>query len=322
MRRTKNRRYPRKRSFLRRSSGVRLLGCLLFTVILLLPLSLFGEEGGGVGVVFGFKGSFIHVYQEGGKQVEEELEPGDLVYKDSQITCSSGRGSWVQMGSEKDLIKYTRFPLSFQAASLPQLSGEKQTVYLRSIGGKALRGKGTGGRGEIDPEELFDWHTEFQTLDKETVDSGFSLVLSPLRSSRETGSLSPLYFKLKPGVDLRSIAYTIKGFEGAEEGEFEERQGEWVFTFGDKDFALRQNYEVECKLLFQDGTEETWSFSFRIFGEKEKEFIEAGAREGLSDGADQLTRALTIAAEYQMYGMKLKAWEILKAQGVDLEGFM
>jgi hypothetical protein len=262
------------------------------------------------------------VYQEGGKQVEEELKPGDLVYKDSQITCSSGRGSWVQMGSEKDLIKYTRFPLSFQAASLPQLSGEKQAVYLRSIGGKALRGKGTGGRGEIDPEELFDWYTEFQTLDKETVDSGFSLVLSPSRSSRETGSLSPLYFKLNPEIDLHSITYTVKGFAGVEEGEFEKRQGEWVFSFSDKNFDLRQNYHVECTLQFQDGREENWSFAFRIFGEKEKEFIEASATEELSKEADQLTRAFTIAAEYQMYGMKLKAWEILKAQGVDLEGFM
>ena len=295
---------------------------ILFTMMVLFPLALFGEEGGGVGVIFGFKGSFSHVYREGGKQVEEELKPGDVVYEDSQITCSSGRGSWVQMGSEMDLIKYTRFPLSFQDASLPRLSGEKQAVYLRSIGGKALRGKGTGDRGEIAPEELFEWYTEFQTLDKETVDEGFSLVLSPRRSSRETGSLSPLYFKLKPGVGLRSVAYTIKGFEGTEEGVFEERQGEWVFTFSDKEFSLRQNYTVECALLLRDGTEETWSFSFRVFGEKEKEFIEASATEGLSPSADGFTRAFTIAAEYQMYGMKLKAWEVLKEQGVELEGFM
>ena len=120
---------------------------ILFTMMVLFPLALFGEEGGGVGVIFGFKGSFSHVYREGGKQVEEELKPGDVVYEDSQITCSSGRGSWVQMGSEMDLIKYTRFPLSFQDASLPRLSGEKQAVYLplhRRKGPSRQRSRGPG----------------------------------------------------------------------------------------------------------------------------------------------------------------------------------
>ena len=290
-----------------------------------------------VGVVMAVKGNLVHTYQEYGEAVKEPLEPGAYLFESSEVSSESGRGSYFQLGSSNDLVRYSRFPMTFQNESLSPMSEEKAALLLRSIGGKALRGKGAGGRASdmasepmdwavasLRPEDLFEWSTGLETIEKGWIDAGFALVLSEEKSTKENLSLNPLYFKLLPEVDIDQIEYTVydPDLTIVEEGAFARQGSDWSLRFDTFSLKTTTIYDVQCLITFEDGTSGEWNFQFRVFGEREKEYIEDKAQQQIEPGSSPFMKGMTRAAMYQKYGMKLTAYQIMKDLGVSLDGLL
>lgn len=296
-----------------------------------------GQNDSIVGVVMAVKGNLVHRYEEYGSTVEEPLEPGTYLYKSSEVRSESGRGSFFQLGSRNDLVPYSRFPMKFQNESLAPMSEDEAALLLRSIGGKALRGKGAAGRAGLEPsepmdwavaslrpEDLFAWSMELETIDEAWIDTGFALVLSEETSTKENLSLNPISFKLLPEIEIENIEYTIydPDLSIIKEGQFARQGPAWSLRFDALPLETTTIYDAQCIITFEDGTSGEWNFQFRVFGEREKQYIEEKAGKEIEPDSSVFMRGMTRAATYQKYGMKLTAYQIMKDLGVSLDGLL
>ena len=290
-----------------------------------------------VGVVMAVKGNLVHTYQEYGEAVEEPLEPGPIYSSQVKSVPKAAGGLISSSGPVTSLVRYSRFPMTFQSESLSPMSEEEAALLLRSIGGKALRGKGAGSRASdmtsepmdwavasLRPEDLFEWSTGLETIEKGWIDAGFALLLSEEKSTKENLSLNPLYFKLLPELDIDQIEYTVydPDLTILEEGTFLRQGSDWSLRFDTFPLKTTTIYDVQCLITFGDGTSGEWNFQFRVFGKREKQYIEDKAREQIEPGSSLFMKGMTRAAMYQKYGMKLTAYQIMKDLGVSLDGLL
>lgn len=288
---------------------------LLILIIGLAPLLLFADDGEKIGVVLAVSGTFEHHYIKDGKRIVESLEPEAIIYRNSVVIPAGGRGAYFQVGTEKDKVKIGSFPDSSFTVNSEVLSDKKHAIYVTAIGGHTLRGKGSAGN------SLFENGFVPTVIERKEIDNGFFLVLSPTRNSMESGSLNPFYLQLAEDKEIASIAYTLvlEKRDEIEKGLFTKTGRDWLIPFDELPVSVDNKPYTLCVLItYYDGTTAQWEWSFRIFGEKEKDILRGKAMQDIvgMEQNDSLT-AFAIAARFSEYGMQLTAWQILTEQGID-----
>jgi hypothetical protein len=301
--------------------GVKNPGIVMLILIFLLTIisvhSVMAEEV--VGVVLSVKGDLIQTCDN----TKEELKPGTKIYKNSVITLSEGtqRGK-LQIGSNSGPVVYTRFPVSFDKTTFMALSVEQQDNYISCIGGSVLRSKGIKNETEI-----IEWYIAYLgALGENDLKEGFSLVFSKNKRSDENLIINPLYIKFKEGVKIQNASFNIINKDEktivCERAHYNQQGGDYTIQLHQITYEFGIAYAIEAVFLLFDGRKEKVRVTFYVYGDEEIAFIEEEAKEMFSEGMSDYEKNLIRAGRYRYYEMTLKAFEILKSIGVDLDGML
>jgi hypothetical protein len=272
-----------------------------------------------IGVVLSVKGDLI---QTNGN-TKEEVKPGTKIYKNSVITLPEGvkRGK-LQIGSNSGPIVYTRFPVSFDRTTFIALSAEQQDNYISCIGGSVLRSKGI-----TNDTEIIEWYIAYLgALGEKDLKEGFSLVFSNNKRSDENLIVNPLYVRFKEGVAIQSASFNIINKDEktivCEKAHYDKQGGDYAIQFDQIAYDYGVAYAIEAVFELFDGRKEKVEVTFYVYGDEEIAFIEEEARGMFSEGMSDYEKDLVRAGRYRYYEMTLKAFEILKSIGVDLDGML
>jgi hypothetical protein len=298
----------------------RLIFILISGVCLFLTGTLYGQSGNDevVAVVFSVSGDLV--LRNDGK--DSPVKQSDKIYRSSVIDLRQGtKTGKLQLGTLDGPVVYKKFPVKIASTKLFGLTEENQKVLLASIGGTVLRSLPVGKPGE----ELFDWFTDIGVLDGKDVQKGFSLVISPDKSSRDNLSLNPLYFRLKPSVRIKSADYTIvvdtTGVLNSS-GSWTLKNNDFVFSFKGFKYESGVDYRVETTFTFSDNSKTEWDFACTIYNEPDIKGVEDEAIAGLAGKESSFEKQIIRAGIFQGYNFKLKALGIMKEAGVDLDGML
>ncbi|HUV07095.1 MAG TPA: hypothetical protein VMX75_05150 [Spirochaetia bacterium] len=271
-----------------------------------------------VGIVSRIKGELVH---EAGA-TERKLHKLDFISRGSILRLAEGQSSgWIEILTSTGPIRFSRFPVSgfLQFAGL---SANMQKQYRTALGGKTI---GTRGaiitRGVMENIELFEWEMDPGSLDERDIKEGLALVLSRTESSRKSGVLSPLSFRLFDGITIAEARFVIlqRGTGTIEkEGELEKRGDDWIFHFDCFDYRTNTVYQARCLLTLEEGIEVPWDFSFRIFNEADMLDVKDEARRALTREENEFQEAMVRAALLRSYQLKISALQVLAHQGVDI----
>jgi len=288
---------------------------VILAAFILVGVFVHGQEE-VIGIISRIQGGLVH--ELGGK--ETELKRTDEITRDSVIRLAAGeKRALVEILTASGPQRFSRFPIE-GFTRLAGISQDMQDQYRTALGGKVL---GTRGRLQNDPvTDIFAWSMALGALDAREVDGDLYLVLSRTESSRSSLSFTPVAFPLRDGVSITEARYIIidKGLNLVEqEGRYERRGDDWIFRFDSFDYLSDVTYEVKSLFTLEDGEEALWSFTYKIYGKDDMEFIEEDVEYSLTGKENAFQEAIVRAAVYQSYNMKLEAIRILSGIGVDVE---
>ena len=268
-----------------------------------------------IGVVLSVKGKLL--LAEG--EETRELLAGDAVRKTTSIELAEGeRRAKVQIGSHAGPIVYTRFPVTFDISTLQGLSREQEENYIACLGGTPLRSK-TPSRSALA------WKLDMLgAIHEESIEAGFSVVMSPEKSSSENLSLDPVYFRMVEGLGVKKVTFSLQnndlGKTVVKEKQLERQNDGFVFSFASLPLNHETEYQVNLTFVLKDGAKISEFFVFFVYGDAEINFIEEEAAFLLSGDENDFEKGLIRAGTYRNYAMHLKALAILKDIGIDIEG--
>jgi len=295
-------------------------------ICLFLSGSLLGQaiDNEVVAIVFSVSGDLV--LRNNGK--ESPAKQSDKIYKSSVIDLKPGtKGGKLQLGTLDGPVVYKKFPVKIASMKFAGLSEENQKVMLSSIGGTVLRSLTVTKSISVEKpgEELFDWFMEIGVLDEKDVQKGFSIIISPDKSSKEILSLDPLYFRLNPSVRIKSADYSIvvdtTGVV-ASSGSWAFKNGEFGFSFKGLKYEFGVDYRVETIFTLSDDSKTEWDFIFTIYNETDIKSVEDEVQTGIAGKKNHFEKQIIRAGIYNGYNFKLKALGILRDAGVDLDGML
>jgi len=287
---------------------------IVFSVFSLLPSP--GVEEEVIGIVLTIKGNLVQKRNDS----VNAIFPGDKIYKESVIELEEGSSrAKIQIGSESGPVIYTRFPVKFDKTNFNQLSPDQQDNYIACIGGTILTSRSV---------TLFNWFmNNLGALEEKDIKSGFSVVFSKNKNSKESLILDPLYFRLKDDVNIKAVTAKLINKDENNRVEaaslvIEKKSQDWIIPLDQFEYEYAVEYAVKATVIYMNNKQENTEFSFYVYGAEEIAYIETEARELYSEDVTSFQKAVIRAGRYRYYEMHLKGMSILKEAGIDIDGML
>jgi hypothetical protein len=298
----------------------RLVSIIFCTILICIVAGLLSADSkeNTIGVVLSLSGDLV-LQSDGG---EKTLAPRDLLSGTSIIALKKGaKTGKVQIGTIDGPIVFKKFPVKLGSANLKAIPDDLKDNYIASIGGTVLRG---GHNKEI--IGLFDWSIQnIGALDAKEIEKGLDIIVSSTKSSKENFSLNPIYFKLEPGVEIKSATCdVVEDTTGVRhgEGKWLSKDGELLFRIDPTKYEPGVDYSVRTQFKLKDGSDAQWSLGFTIFGNEDVSYVEDEIGKALSGKERDFEKKIIRAGKYQNYNFKLKALGILKDAGIEIDGML
>ncbi len=289
-----------------------------------------------VGIVMSAKPGVI-VKQQG--IADLGAAPGTLLYKNSVLALAAGsKAGMVQIYmAAEGLVTFTRFPVTFTAASVKPLPRDQTDRILAGIGGQPLT---SGTRGTKGGEKVLDWFIRVPTEDygvpknygnlgglvAADIDRGLAIVFGADAPSNETYALDPLRYRFEKDVAPKAVKAEL--LDAAMEPrstkavELEKRDGAWRFEFRSFAYEAGEPYIVRFTFVLEDGSERSWGTGFVVRTADDVAYVEDEAKTRVGANATEFDRTMARAAAYADYEFRLTYLAILKAAGISLDGYL
>jgi hypothetical protein len=238
------------------------------------------------------------------------LKIGDTLCNGQSVKRDSKEGHIITIDASGQPSAALRAD-KYSFANLPTISAARQKVYASYIGGTM------GGRRGKGADDHFDWTMPMGAIKSSDIKSGaMALVFTEGPSSEDTRGYLPLRWRLKPGIDIKSISYrVIFNTLIMAEGDMRRVGADWVLPL--KQLGLEDQSSVKISLsvkCVEKASGKDTSFEMDVpysvikneaFIEEEIDLLIADLTEGGLRAITPLLRDMARVAVYEDYNMTL-----------------